>query len=274
MRRKNPLGTWLYALGIVLLTLALVGCTSAAKQTDTLHQISLLNALLLGEYDGIISVGELKELGDTGIGTFDTLEGEMILLEGTVYQAKADGTVVIPDDEVLVPFAMAVHFEADIHEGSLANIVDINALKAALDQTIARTSNDFNRFYAAVITGSFSSIRVRSVPGQTKPYPRLSEIAAEQKEYEFEDVEGAIVAFRCPQYVNGINMPTWHLHFLSSDASRGGHLLEATLSQGNLRMGDMKTYRILLPSTSSFAAMDIANDLTEETHAVEGVVNR
>lgn len=271
MKKKEAGRTGLCMMGILLLTLALVGCASTSKETDTLHQISVLNALLLGEYDGIISVGELKELGDTGIGTFDTLEGEMILLDGTVYQAKADGTVVIPDDEVLVPFAMAVHFEADIHEGSLANIVDINALKAALDQTIARTSNDFNRFYAAVITGSFSSIRVRSVPGQTKPYPRLSAIAAEQKEYEYQDEKGTIVAFRCPQYVNGINMPTWHLHFLSSDASRGGHLLEATLSQGNLRMGDMKTYQIQLPSSSSFASMDIANDLTKETHAIEGV---
>jgi acetolactate decarboxylase len=66
-------------------------------------------------------------------------------------------------------------------------------------------------------------------------------------------------------------MPTWHLHFLSSDASKGGHLLEATLAQTTLKMGDMKAYQIQLPSTASFAAMDIANDLTKETHAIEGV---
>lgn len=268
------MGTWFYVLGILLLSLALAGCATTSQETDTLHQVSVLNALLLGEYDGIISVGELKALGDTGIGTFDTLEGEMILLDGTVYQAKADGTVVRVGDEVLVPFAMAVQFEADIHDGSLSSMADINALKAALDQTIARTSNDFNRFYAAIISGSFSSIRVRSVPGQTKPYPRLSAIAAEQKEYGYQNETGTIVAFRCPEYVNGINMPTWHLHYLSSDASKGGHLLEATVSRATLKMGDMKTYRILLPSTSSFAAMDIAHDLTDETHAIEGVVSR
>jgi acetolactate decarboxylase len=271
MKAKKGFGTRCFLLAVLLMTLVLAGCITTSRDTDTLHQISVLNALLLGEYDGIVTVGELKELGDTGIGTFDTLEGEMILLDGTVYQAKADGTVVQVGDETLVPFAMAVHFEADIHDGPLDSIVDINALKEQLDQAIARTTNDFNRFYAAVIRGSFSHIRVRSVPGQTKPYPRLSEIAAEQKEYAFEDIEGTIVAFRCPQYVNGINMPTWHLHFLSSDASKGGHLLEATLAQTTLKMGDMKAYQIQLPSTASFAAMDIANDLTKETHAIEGV---
>ncbi|MDD3929023.1 MAG: acetolactate decarboxylase [Sphaerochaeta sp.] len=271
MHDKKGFGLRIVLLAALLTTLVLGGCATTTRDTDTLHQVSVLNALLLGEYDGIISVGELKELGDTGIGTFDTLEGEMILLEGTVYQAKADGTVVQVGDETLVPFAMTTYFASDISEGDLSGLADINALKERLDQTIMATSNDFNRFYAALITGSFSHVRVRSVPGQTKPYPRLSAIAAEQKEYAFEDVEGTIVAFRCPQYVNGINMPTWHLHFLSSDASRGGHLLEATLSQGKLRMGDMKTYQIQLPSSSSFASMDIANDLTKETHAVEGV---
>lgn len=93
------------------------GCATTnttAQGSDDLYQISLLNALLLGEYDGFVSVGTLKTFGDTGIGTFHALDGEMIFLDGTVYQAKVDGSVNQVKDEVLVPFAMATNFEADV----------------------------------------------------------------------------------------------------------------------------------------------------------------
>ena len=40
-------------------------------------------------------MGELKQHGDTGIGTFEGLNGEMIVLDGTVYQAVADGSALV-----------------------------------------------------------------------------------------------------------------------------------------------------------------------------------
>lgn len=46
-----------------------------------------------GLFDGIISVGELKQHGDIGIGTFKSVNGEMIVLDGVVYQAVADGSM-------------------------------------------------------------------------------------------------------------------------------------------------------------------------------------
>ena len=70
---------------------------------DVLYQVALIQSLVQGYYDGIITVGELKQHGDTGIGTFEGLNGEMIVLDGTVYQAVADGSITIPADEETVP---------------------------------------------------------------------------------------------------------------------------------------------------------------------------
>ena len=62
---------------------------------DVLYQVALIQSLVQGYYDGIITVGELKQHGDTGIGTFEGLNGEMIVLDGTVYQAVADGSALV-----------------------------------------------------------------------------------------------------------------------------------------------------------------------------------
>ncbi|MGH0053995.1 MAG: acetolactate decarboxylase [Sphaerochaetaceae bacterium] len=258
---------------LIMFSFLLAGCATTPREIakeDSLFQISLLNALLLGEYDGFVSVETLKSYGDTGIGTLDTLDGEMIFLDGEVYKAKADGSVEVVDDAVLVPFAVATPFIPDVIVLPIENLSGIEPLKSMLDAYIAETTNDFNRFYVAKIQGTFAQILIRSVPAQQKPYLPLSTIAETQKEYAYELLKGTIVAFRCPDYVEGINLPGWHLHFLSSDASEGGHLLGVTVTQAELQMGDMKHFQVLLPSSSSFATMDIASDRRKETLAIEG----
>jgi 2-polyprenyl-6-methoxyphenol hydroxylase-like FAD-dependent oxidoreductase len=56
-------------------------------------QISLMNALLIGRYDGVIPIPELLHCGDFGIGTLDHLDGELIVLDGHAYQVRGDGVV-------------------------------------------------------------------------------------------------------------------------------------------------------------------------------------
>jgi len=260
----------LSAVVLVLFLLLVSGCTSIPKE-DNIYQVSLLNALLQGEYDGFVSVGTLKDHGDTGIGTFDTLDGEMIMLDGVVHKAKADGTVEVVDDKVLVPFAVVTPFVADILDAQTDEFLTIEELKTRLDAGIGKTTGDFNRFYVAKVSGTFSHIKVRSVPSQKKPYQPLSVIAESQREFEYEQVEGTIVAFRSPEYVEGINLPGWHLHFLSRDGLRGGHLLEVATTFSEMQIGDMRSFQLSLPSSRSFAAMDIAEDRREETQSIEGV---
>ncbi|WP_231464489.1 acetolactate decarboxylase [Selenomonas sp. AE3005] len=42
-----------------------------------------------GYLGGTVTVRDVRSLGDTGIGTFEGVNGEMIVLDGTVYQALA-----------------------------------------------------------------------------------------------------------------------------------------------------------------------------------------
>lgn len=209
----------------------LTGCTgniSASIGTpdelkDTIYQVSTLNSLLMGNYDGYESVEVLKNNGDLGIGTFDTLDGEMVMIDGKVYKVKSTGEVVEVEDSVTVPFAAVTYFERD-RKVTLSGMTNLDTLKLELDKQIT----DKDMFYAIRIDGVFQDVKVRSVPKQEKPYPVLTEITKNQPVYEYKDVKGSLVGFWCPEYVGGTNVPGYHLHFISEDRSQGGHLLDVS----------------------------------------------
>ena len=97
-----------------LMILSVTGCSTqqdSEKNRETVYQVALLQSLTQGYYDGIIKVSELEEHGDIGIGTFEGVNGEMIVLDGTVYQALGNGQVIVADDKTVVPFANVTFFE-------------------------------------------------------------------------------------------------------------------------------------------------------------------
>ena len=76
------------------------------QNKDVLYQVSLLQGLTNGDYYGSVPVTELKQHGDTGIGTFNKLNGELIMLDGGVYRAAGDGSVEAVSDEETIPFSI------------------------------------------------------------------------------------------------------------------------------------------------------------------------
>src|SRR5512137_1292807 len=80
----------------------LPGTARATGDREVLYQVSTIDALMQGVFDGVEPVAELKKHGDFGIGTFDALDGEMIVLDGIVYQAKADGHIYTAGDSQTV----------------------------------------------------------------------------------------------------------------------------------------------------------------------------
>lgn len=251
----------------VLFTFSIIsGCAPASQNDDdTLYQVSTLNALMLGSYDGFVTVDELLQNGDTGLGTFDTLDGEMIVLNGTVYQAKADGSVAKPDGSMKVPFAAVTRFNGDVSI-TLKNIGDIEALKSALSQAITANTN---LFYMATVSGDFDMMHVRSVSAQSKPYKPLSEVTESQKEYEYKNISGTLVALYCPDYVSGINLSGWHIHFISSDGTKGGHVLDAAFTSAEAQIDTTNTYKLVMPETSEFAKLELAADMQSATTKAE-----
>lgn len=248
--------------------------TTPAVDRENIYQVAELNALMLGNYDGFITVDELLKHGDTGLGTFHTLDGEMIVLDGAVYKAKSDGTVEKQKGDTLIPFATVTYIDNDLEIKELKDVKNIEEIKKALDEAIAKNKENKNLFYMATIKGDFNMVHVRSVPSQTKPYKPLSEIAATQPEFTYENVPGTIVAIRCPDYVQGINLPGWHLHFISEDKSKGGHLLDASIKVANAQIDYTNNFSMTLPQTDDFAKLDLAQNLNQKTQQVEGKVTK
>lgn len=233
------------------------------KPTDrTISQYSTINALMNGLFDGDITCGELCRLGNFGLGTFNGSDGEMILLNGKVYQAPHNGRVVEMPPDSLLPYAVVTHFESD----TTIHLAGINLEE--LEQEIYKTVNARNRMYAIKITGRFNFVRVRSIPAQQKPYPNLVVVSEQQNIFEYEYETGTLVGFFLPDYMQDINLTGFHFHFLSNDFLKGGHLLNCTVEEAVAEIGIYNRLNLILPELPEFGNADLNTDLAA-LHSVE-----
>lgn len=235
-----------------------------ADERDTLLQISIINALLEGRYDGIVSCGDLKKKGDFGIGTFDRLDGEMVFLDGAIYKVEADGSVSEQADSEKTPFASVTWFDEDV-VFEAENIGSYEALRDAID---IRIGGDPNMFYAVRVDAEFEYVKTRSVPKQSKPYPKLAEVTKNQPEFEFENVKGSLAGFWCPAHAAALNVPGYHLHFLSQDRRAGGHLLECRTRRARVAIDVTPLFLLRLPATG-LGGVSLEGGREAELKAVE-----
>lgn len=232
-----------------------------------LIQASTLNALMLGNFDETVKVKDFLHHADTGIGTYTGLDGEAIFEDGVAYKATADGKVVTmkPDDGVA--FGTVAEFDERVEEHEIENIPDIEALKTALEPFV---KDNKNVFYMVKLVGAFNTMHVRSCFPSEKPYPTLSDVAENQREFRYEKTFGTVVAVFCPQYVNGINLPGWHFHYLSGDKTQGGHILGLSADTLKMKINKLEEFDLTLPQNDEFAKRNLCEDLSAKTAAVEG----
>jgi len=233
-------------------------------RTHEIFQTSTINALLEGVYDGDMTYGQLREHGDFGLGTFNALDGEMIAFDGMFFQIKSDGTASLVDDAEQTPFAVVQFFEPEVAQG-LDRAMDYAQLKAYLHTLIPST----NFFCAIRIDGLFTYMKTRSVPRQTKPYPPLIEITKTQPVFEFSDVSGTLVGFCFPDYAQGVNVPGYHLHFLTEDRKAGGHILDCRVQRGRVMVEHTSDFHMELPTQGTFLDADLSKDQQETLHRAE-----
>lgn len=225
---------------------------------NSIFQYSTLSALLEGIYDGEMTVGELKKHGNYGIGTFNALDGEMVLYEGNCYKVTSDSKVVSVSDSDKTPFAAICSFVPDTII-QINHVLNLKELKLYIDSVV----HSNNLLYAYKISGSFDSIVIRSVPKQEKPYKRLIEAYKAQGIYTFTHREGILFGYKFPKYLKDVNMDDYHLHFLSTDKSKGGHLLNCTLSNGKVSVAYIRNYSIQLPDNPYFNTTSFTNKKSE-----------
>jgi acetolactate decarboxylase len=201
-------------------------------EPHVLFQASTIGALLDGAYDGDVSFAQLAEHGDLGLGTFNALDGEMIAVDGDFYRAAVDGATAPVDPAARTPFAAVTWFEPGAaHE--IAGALDHAALMSQLDEWIGPNSSSC----ALRIDGDFELVHARSVPRQKPPYRPLPEVAAaEQHVFDLTDVGGTIVGFRFPDFAQGVEVTGYHLHFITDERDRGGHVLDCRIRSGVARI--------------------------------------
>ena len=231
----------------------------------TLFQVSTAGALVEGLYRGVVTVAELRDHGDFGIGTLAGLDGEMVALDGRFYQARADGAVVEVADSARCPYAVVTRFTPVENERRVIDeATDLAVLHAHLDGL----RESANAFYAIRVDGRFDSVLTRSVSPTAEGVP-LAEAAAAQTEMEFSDVQGTLVGFWSPGFLGGALVSGYHLHFLSDDRQSAGHLLACSGRSLAALVRRESEFRLSLPESAAFLRADLSRDPSEALRAAE-----
>ncbi len=232
------------------------------------YQVSTLQALALGFSKSVITVEELLKNGDTGLGTFEDVDGEMIVLDGKCYRAKNNGDIVMAEDKRGVPFAAVCNFQSNRIE-EFGKIDTIENLKEWLTVCI---EEDFglNSMYAVRIDGDFSKVDARSESGTVAHHLTLKDaLSVTQKAFIFENLKGSLVCVYYPDYMDGINAAGWHLHFISEDKKHGGHVFDVSINQGKAAFCRITSLEIRIPDSPAFDTYALKGASKDEIKSVE-----
>jgi acetolactate decarboxylase len=236
----------------------------AQVENNTLYQVSTATALVEGIYQGAVRIANLREHGDLGLGTFEDLDGEMVILDGQFFQVRCDGSVTEVADDVLSPFAVVSQFSPD-PAVTLDECPDMSHLTSRFDSL--RHSN--NVFFALRVDGKFDYVHTRAMCRTQEGVP-LIRAAAVQPEFEFRDISGTLVGFWTPEYAKTFNVPGYHLHFISDDRKHGGHLLQCRGANLRLQIQREGNYHVALPETEDFLKADLRRDPAADLAQAEG----
>ncbi|KAJ0334317.1 hypothetical protein COL5a_000369 [Colletotrichum fioriniae] len=238
---------------------------------NEIFQYSIISALMDGVASKGLPVSDLISHGNQGLGTFRYMVGEMIILDGKLYQMKSDNTVTpidtSPASDAVAPFAMVTRFQPT------ATIKAAFSNKKELFEHLSQDFPDSKNFFLAIrIEGVFKGITVRTAGGQSKPGESLVEVGKHQASHTFEEpVRGTVVGFRSPEYTMGISVAGDHLHFITEDRTQGGHILSfGTDGEVEIGAAQISKWHVELPTNDpEFNKAALEGD-KEGIAAVEG----
>ena len=237
--------------------------TALDLEHHSIFQVSTSGAIVKGAFQGCATVGDLKEHGDLGVGTYEDLDGELVLVDGRCFQAGVDGVTTEVTDDQLVPFATVTRFRAD----RTAEITGANTLDRLYEQLdLLRPSE--NLFVGLRLDGLFSRIDLRAAR-KARPGEDLVAATSRQSEFGFDDIEGTLVGFWTPRYAKTVNVPGYHLHFISADRRFGGHLIGVTAAKLSVTLDTETDIHIMIPETEAFLKADLQGDPSQALDIAE-----
>ena len=217
------------------------------KQPKVLYQTSPIISVMKGVMDDGITIGELKEKGSFGLGTFNGVNGEMIVLKGKVYRVNVNGKVNEPDDNVKTPYATVVNFSADT---TFYTSKEYNYQQ--LKQFINSKLSSKNAIYALKVSGFFNSIKTRSEAKQTIPYKNLGDVLKNQTIFNLKNQTGTMVGFKFPKYLSNVNAAGFHFHFINAKRNAGGHVLNFSTGKIKIEIERINSLEMRIPETRQF----------------------
>jgi len=232
------------------------------SKENVLYQHGTLALLVPGLLDGTITMKELLEHGDTGIGTGEGLDGELVILNGVPYQVDSTGKVNIVTDKFTLPFA-------NIHFAKFQKLVHVeNMDQSDLEKKIMSLTSG-NTFFAIRLHGTFAKVNTRAVKKSHKPYSTLAKTAQNQSVFEQENVEGTLLSYYSPDIFDGAAVGGFHHHFLADKHDFGGHNLGFEGATGDIEIQQFDTLEQHLPVRNSdymnydFSGQDILGAIHE-----------
>lgn len=234
------------------------------KAENKLYLCAPVNSLVEGIYEQNIPLREIREYGNFGLGTFNDLDGEMLMVDGNIFRIDSDGRVnQITDDSICTPFACVTNFQPASDE-VLEKEISHNEFLTWMTGLMPSP----NIFYAFRIIGEFAYVKTRSVPKQEN-YRPLVDVAKEQPIFEFQNIRGLMAGFYTPSFMDSLSVPGVHLHFLTEDKTSGGHLLECRPRSLKLELQYLYTLELSLPSNLDFLTWDFQRDIGRDLDKAE-----
>jgi acetolactate decarboxylase len=233
------------------------------SKDSLLYICAPLNALVEGIYEENIHFDEILKHGNFGIGTFDDLDGEMVLLDGSIYQITAECRVNRIDDTAATPYAMVTFFHPKLF-AKLDSETQYDRFIHWLNGLLPSP----NIFYAIHIEGDFTSVKARSVPKQSN-YRPLADVVTEESIFHFENIRGTLSGFYTPEFMSSLSVPGHHLHFLSADIACGGHLISCTPHRVHTGIQPIHRLELNMPLTTDYLKLNFHRDLDKDIDKIE-----
>jgi acetolactate decarboxylase len=248
---KGLLAACLLAILVCVATIPGYGQVSGPK--GTMVQVSTLTGLARGLFYPVTTVGWMKQNGNIGLGAFEGMDGELLIFDGKAYNAMYSGKVVAVEDNSPIVYGAIAQLSVDQTE-SLQNIASYTQLQKSLEQFLPNK----NIFYVFKVQATFNYLKVRSTPKQQPPYTGLANVIKNQSIFEFKDIKGTLIGFWCPAYIQGVYAPGFHLHFISEDRQKGGHVLEANVADLTAQIGYLTQMYLVLPDNEATRKKDLS----------------
>ena len=253
-----------YACLLAIVCLIAFSNASAQTKNNTLYTAGHASAFIGGLYDAVYPYTKVLKHGDFGLGAPDKLDGEVLILDGKIYQTQSTGKTFEVKDSELTPFAVVNFFKGQKTEKT-AQKMSKNALFLYLDSLLSNK----NGIYAIKITGSFNTVKTRAFPPVKKPYVPLADMLSLQHFFTFENVKGTLVGYRVPAFMDGPNITGYHFHFLSDDKKDGGHIIDLLTNGITIEIDQLDSFLVDIPQTKDFDNFDFSKDRREEVKKVE-----